>query len=133
MLLGTARRRKSYSAGVHTHARTHTHTRTRTHAHARARTHARTHTHTHTHTHSYHVTWKKLLHIPASHPIHTPVLLNPSSSHSWHACGRREEERRRRRGEKKEWRRRREGHCYTYYTSTYSPLLPTLLQPVFLA
>ena len=74
-----------------------------------------THTHTH-HTHTYHVTWKKLLHIPASHPIHTPVLLNPSSSHSWQAC----------------WKKgRREGggkvtiiHILTKYTFTFAPHFP---------
>ena len=79
------------------------------HAHARTYTHTRMHAHTHPHTranthtpHTHHVTWKKLLHIPASHPIHTPVLLNPSSSHSWQACW---EERRRKGGEKEEGRR----------------------------
>ena len=53
------------------------------------------HTYTHTHqsqppthpqhSHTHHVTWKELLHMPASQLMHTPVRLWPSSSHSWHS------------------------------------------------
>ena len=35
---------------------------------------------------TYHVTWKTLLHSPASQPIQIPVLLNCSSSHNRHVC-----------------------------------------------
>lgn len=31
---------------------------------------------------AYHVTWKKVLHIPASQPIQTPVLLSQGSEHN---------------------------------------------------
>ena len=91
--------------GTHAHGCTH-HTHT-SHTH---------HTHTH-HTHTHHVTWKKLLHIPASHPIHTPVLLNPSSSHSWQACWKK--------GEGEE-RRRRGGHYYTHTDQVHIHLCPPL-------